>query len=449
MEEKDYIGGNGVDTDFEREQLNYSPDIQHSSKKSSGGIDETPDTTLEQDTTTTHPVTNIYIQIGETYSYVTNLVSKIEQGLIGTYIPITETQANAILSSNVKVDGIESISVEKGIPFEVYRKAILYPDNPTYALIQDAVESYAEDIDGNIQLELYPDAKELQINLEELHYLLGNTVYNKFIDEETIPKMPVMDDDFYQSMKEQEKKQQETYETLQNLHKVNETIYYGLLTTAYEAQEYYEALAEYEETKRELEDFTRRVNQQTDLVSFADIDSSMTNQCARRINRYVSALSSVDEEEVSALLAKQYETDSTEYAFACAQMQTVTKLQVNKQIEQKQQSKDLLKTTGGITTKKRVHDEVINLTNLRDGVYLDLYGMMNNMVEPSRSDGVELFLNQVAEGMEVVRDNYKVYMQEMYQTHMIEQEVRYDKVNLTGDKQVARDSYWLLDNLLK
>jgi hypothetical protein len=51
--------------------------------------------------------------------------------------------------------------------------------------------------------------------------------------------------------------------------------------------------------------------------------------------------------------------------------------------------------------------------------------------------------------MELVRDNYKVYLQEMYQVHMIDQEIRFDKVNLVGDKQIARDGYWLLDNLLK
>jgi hypothetical protein len=82
-------------------------------------------------------------------------------------------------------------------------------------------------------------------------------------------------------------------------------------------------------------------------------------------------------------------------------------------------------------------------------VFLDLYGIMNNMVEPTRSTGVENFLNQVAEGMELVRDNYKTYLQEMYQAHMLDQEVRFNKVNLAGDKQVARDGYWLLDNLLK
>lgn len=445
----DLFGGNGIDTEFERDQINYVPNIQLSEKKSGGGVDETKDgqTSLEQDTNIPYPSTDMYIKIGDTYNYVSNLVSRLQEELVRTYIPITEEQRSVILSSNVVVDGLDTIT-EQGIPFELYDEAIADPDNPTYALIQDIVEGYAEDVDGNIQLELYPDAKELQINLEELHYVMENTVYNRFIEEEQIPEKPAVDNTFYEKIKEQEGKQQEAYNALQNLHKINEAIYYELLTTAYETSEYFEALEDFEASKRELDDFTRRMNQQTDFISFAQVDSDMTQRCARRINRYVISSPAVDEKEVSNLLSKQY-ADKNDLSRACVQMKAATKLQVNKQIETKKQNKDVLKTTGGLAMKKRVHDEVITLTNIRNDVFLDLYGMMNNMIEPNRSEGVESFLNQVAEGMELVRDNYKVYLQEMYQAHMIDQEVRFNKVNLAGDKQIARDGYWLLDNLLK
>jgi len=51
--------------------------------------------------------------------------------------------------------------------------------------------------------------------------------------------------------------------------------------------------------------------------------------------------------------------------------------------------------------------------------------------------------------MDVVRKNYKTYLQEMYQIHMIDLEVRMEKLDLVKDKAVAREGYWVLDNLMK
>jgi hypothetical protein len=452
MDDIQYVGSNGIDTKDERDTINYAPNIIPDSKRPAGMGTADTDTqagiTLEEDTSVPYPVTDIYIQVSNTYQFVTNLVNSLKQQLANTSIPVSSAQAQLILNSPVQIDNQDKITEATGIPFAIYDEAILHPDNPTYSLITDAVESYAEDINGNIQLELYPDAKELQLNLEELHYLLGNTLYSRFVDDSQIPDSPVVDDTFYNTMKEQEGKQQQAYQSLQDLHAVNEQIYYGLLTTGYGTDDYFDALSEFEKTKKDYDDFSRRMNQQTDFTSFAQTDSKMTMGTALRINRHVVSDSDIDETEVQTLLQKQY-GNTQDYVRACAQLQTATKLQINKQMEDKKKTKDLLKTTGSMDLKKRVHDEVINLTNIRNDVYLDLYGMMNNMVDPSRSPAVELFLNQVSSGMEIVRNNYKTYLQEMYQVHMLDHEVRFDKVNQAGDKQVARDSYWLLDNLQK
>lgn len=451
LEDKDYVGNSGIDTQLERDHINYVPSIEQLEKRTTGNSspgNNDSGTSLEPNEDAPYPVSNTYIKVGNAYSFVTVLVSQLQSEFKNTHIPISSEWLDTVLASDVKIDGLDRITLDKGIPFDIYDKAIENTENPTYSLIQDAVEAYAEDIDGSIKLELYPDAKELQINLEELHYVLGNTLYSHLVDSAQIPEKPTIDETFYNALQKQEGKQEEAFTALKDLHSLNEKIYYNLLTTAFESDEYFDALTSYQVTKREHDDFSRRMNQQSDFVSFAETDSGLSYKCARRMNRKIISGSDVSEEEVKALLTKQYE-DNTDYKRACSQMQAAMKLQINKQIENKKQQKDVLKTTGGLALKKRVHDEVINLTSIRNDVFLDLYGMMNNMVEPTRSDDVESFLNQVSEGMELVRDNYKLYLQEMYQVHMIDQEIRFDKVNLVGDKQIARDGYWLLDNLLK
>lgn len=445
MEEKDKVfGGPGIDTVDERAALNYRPDIQEPVKHSIGNSPEDfkPDMEEEEDQ---NPATEIYVEIGETYDYVSDIVDRLYEELKNTIIPISDELFQKLKDAEVPIN--EEFD-EKGIPFQLYDKAIEYPDHPTYALILEAVEQYAEDINGNNKLELYPDAKEMKMNIEELHYLLSKSLYGQILPVEQIPNTPKTSEIFFKALKEQEKKQYDAYRALTNLNNLNETIYYDFLTKAYESKDYYDALEEYNRSKRDHESFKRRINQQREMADFSGVDINMTRKLARKVEGQIEVDELLSESHISTLLKKQYEKPA-DYNKALAQMQAAMKMQVNKQIEDKQSQKDLLKTTGGMAMKKRAHNEVINLVNIRNDVYLNLYDMMNNMVEPTRTYAVEPFLNQVAQGMELVRSDYKTYLNEMYQIHMIDQEVRHDKISLVGEKEVAREGYWILDNLLK
>ena len=449
MADEEVFGNAGIDTDFERESINYRPTLETSTRKKTvtefNETDEVEDNSIAEEEDL-YPVTDTYIEIGNSYDYVKDLVDTLEQGLVHTTIPIAPEYVAQLENAEVEVDGIDDLS--NGLPFEVYKESLNHPDNPTYSLIQDAVEDYAEDVDGNIALELYPDAVDVLNNIEELHYLLGKSLYNQVLPGTEPPSSPSFDEVFYEGLKTQEQEQYDAFTALNNLHTANEAIYYQLLTDAFETEAYFDALTHYNESKRERDKFVRQINQQKEMSSFGLIDTSMSTKIATRINRLINTETSIDETKIKSLLSYQYD-EPQELLKATAQMQAATKLQVNKQIEAKQAQKDLLKTTGGLAIKKRVHDEVINLVNARNKIYLDLYDMMNNMVEPTRDAGVESFLNQVAQGMDLVRENHKTYLQEMYQVHMIDQEVRLDKVNLTEQKQIARESYSLLNNIQK
>ena len=439
------FGGDGIDTEEERRIINYRPVLETSKKESTGVImneDAQYPSDMEEDEEN-NPATQTYIEISDTYEYISDLLTELETTLSDTVIPISSEWQDKLQEASIKLDGIS-----EEIPFSVYKEALANPKHPTNSIIIDAVNEYAEDINGTVQLELYSDVRDMYENLNELHYLMGKALYNQLIPSSQIPSTPEFDESFFTALKEQEDKQYEAYTALNNLYNVNRQIYYDALANDYESEDYFKALEEFNATKREQDDFVRRLNQQKEFSSFGSMDSMMTQKTAKRINRQVQSEPYLEETDVHELLNKQYEKPE-QVLEASSLMQVAVKLQVNNQIEQKKQKSDVLNTTGSLEIKKRVHDEVINLVNARNTVFLDLYDMMNNMVDPVRKTGVERFLDQVAEGMELVRANYKTYLQEMYQIHMIDQEVRYDKVNLVQDKQMARESYWLLDNILK
>jgi hypothetical protein len=84
MEDKEYIGSSGVDTQKERDQINYRPNIAPPEPKKSGGTigrssDGQPN--LELDSSIPYPATDIYVKINDTYDYVTNLVSRLKEEL--------------------------------------------------------------------------------------------------------------------------------------------------------------------------------------------------------------------------------------------------------------------------------------------------------------------------------------------------------------------------------
>lgn len=441
-------GGAGIDTQVERDILNYRPHFELTRKSTSGLHKLIEEGKIDTEDLTELPTTDVYVEISDVYDYLQDLVNQMEDTMKHNYIPVDSKYIQKILESPADIEGLDKIDLEKGIPFELYEKTFHLPEHPTMQMIQDAVEEFAQDINGNIVLELYPDAKQMLLNTEELHYLLRKTLYNQLVEEGQVPTTPAFNEVFYDALKEKEEKQLEAFTTLKELHQLNETIYYSLLTSAYETEDYFKALEHFNSSKRDYEVFQRQINEQREMSSFGSIDIGMTDKCAKAIGVQVEADPYLDEEMVGAMVRKQYEKPE-QYQKACTQLQAVMKLQVNNQIEEKQKKNDVLKNTGGISLKKRVHDEVIHLVNIRNDVFLDLYDMMNNMVEPTRLRRVERFFNQIGEGMEVVRSNYKDYLGEMYQVHMLDQEVRMDKVELVQNKEMAREGYWLIDNLTK
>lgn len=450
MEERDKVfGGPGIDTDIERAILNYRPVIEMSERDRKSIFEHlTEEGKIEKEDLTESPITDVYVEISETYDYLQNLIKNLEDGMKNTLIPVNPNILLGIKDTPATIPGLDAVDPEKGLPFEIYAESLNHPENPTYLEIQDAVEKYAEDIDGNIALELYPDIKHLLMNVEELHYLLGKTIYNQLTKPERIPSSPSFDEAYYNELKEVEKRQREAYVALNEYHSLNKDIYYQTLANNYESDAYYDALTKYTESKRDKEYFDRRLNEQNEMASFARLDIGLTDKCAKNANMQIEADTYVEGEDIQGLLRKQHDKPE-QYYKSCAQLQATMKLQVNNQIEEKRMKEDLLKTVGNMPTKKRVHNEVINLVGFRNEVFLDLYDMMNNMVDPTRQPRVEKFLDQIAGGMDVVRKNYKTYLQEMYQIHMIDLEVRMEKLDLVKDKAVAREGYWALDNLMR
>lgn len=448
MEDK-VFGGPGIDTDIERKILNYRPVIEMTERDRKSLFQQlTEEGKVEKEDLTESPITDTYVEVSEVYDYLDKLVDKLEEGMKNTLIPVNPDILALIKDTPATIPGLENVDPDKGLPFEIYAESLKHPENPTYIQIQDEVEKYAEDINGNIALELYPDIKHLLMNVEELHYLLGKTMYNQLTKPERIPSSPSFDEAYYNELKEVELRQREAYVALNEYHELNQNIYYQTLANNYESDAYYDALEKYTASKRDKEYFDRRLNEQNEMASFARLDVGLTDKCAKNANMQIEADAYVEGEDVQGLLRKQHDKPE-QYYKSCAQLQTIMKLQINNQIEEKRMKEDLLKTVGNMPTKKRVHNEVINLVGFRNEVFLDLYDMMNNMVDPTRQPRVERFFDQVAGGMDVVRKNYKTYLNEMYQIHMIDLEVRMEKLDLVKDKAVAREGYWVLDNLMK
>jgi len=226
MEDK-VFGGPGIDTDIERAILNYRPIIEMTERDRKSLFQQlTEEGKVEKEDLTESPITDTYVEISEVYDYLDKLVEKLEDGMKNTLIPIDPSILANIKDTPATIPGLDKIDPDKGLPFEIYAESLNHPENPTYIQIQDEVEKYAEDINGNIALELYPDIKHLLMNVEELHYLLVKTMYNQVTKPERIPSSPSFDEAYYNELKEVEGRQREAYVALNELHDLNQNIYF-------------------------------------------------------------------------------------------------------------------------------------------------------------------------------------------------------------------------------
>lgn len=442
---------NLIDTEIERSHLEYRPIVKYEPEKPISVNFETEVITpgdIGDDDQSTENLIQLerpaeQFQQFTTLSVATaNLITLIENELKDTIIPVKQEDIRRLFDSYPNAP--EEIPQE--ITFELYKESFIDSEVPANSLLQDMVHSYAEDVDGSLELEFYEDLRELQATLEEGYFLFKESIVKNYVDTD-IPETPESNEEFTKKMNEAVLKRQEETEETVNKFLEKEHVYYDSLRREYGTPDFFKVSDEYLKAKRPHDVRIREEKTLQEMMNLIDGMLNGTSECIGRIKTGLVLGSDIDGEEVMTVLANQAPSKEN-LAKLLKMSQLSMKLQVNQQIEEKGQYRDVLKNINNLNRKKRAHDELLTASDLRNKMYLNLYDTMQHLESPSKDVGVEAFLNQLAGGLSVIQGQYDSFLQDTYQMYASEYEIRRSKIEKVMEKENARAGYSLVLNHL-
>jgi hypothetical protein len=447
----DELLGNDVqlDTELERSILEYRPRVKYEPNKPFTvnlpteeivGEDQEEEVSEDGSYIPVEKPAQQYDKFVSTLELIGEMIDVVEGKIRDLEIPISTEELEKLYESDPFFD--PTVGHQGFIDFDTYKKTFEDSEAPGNSLIQDAVHSYAEDVEGSLELEFYEDLKEVQQTVEEGYFLFKETVLKNYLDGD-IPVVPEKNEEFTKQIDEAVQKQSEWFEQVNEHYETSESKYYESLRTEYGTPEFFKTSEEYMKAKRPYDVAIREEKTLNEMGSLVDGLLIGSEDCSERIKSGLVLGSEIDPQEVMNLLENQASTKE-QLAGLMKLTQLSLKLQLNQQIQDKKQYRDVLKNINNLSRKKRAHDELLMAFELRNKMYLNMYDSLQHLESPSKAPGVESFLNQMAGGLSLVQGQYDSFLQDVYSMYMSEYEVRKEKIDKTLDKENARAGYSLV-----
>lgn len=436
-----------IDTEIERSELEYRPKVAYEPNKPfimDHAVEVSMEAPQEEDEGAVYvPVekpTQQYEAFVENGQLIQSLIMQIEDRIKDMKIEIPQAEISRIYESSPLFD--QKLVNEGVIDFDIYKDTFNDPEDPANSLIQDVIHAYAEDVDGSLELEFYEDLKEMQLTLNEGFFLFKEAVLKNFLNEKT-PASATKDESLTKALDEAVKKQKESFNETKDHYEKQEKNYYDSLRTEYGSAQFFKQSEEYLKKKRPYDIAIREEKTMKEMGLLVDGLLIGSEDCTHRIKNRLVLGSDIDTQEVMKVLENQA-TNSEQLKGLMKLTQLSLKLQLNQQIQEKKQYRDVLKNINNLSRKKRAHDEMLMAHELRNKMYLTMYDTLQNLESPSKAPGVESFLNQVAGGLSLVQEEYDSFLRDVYFMYMSEYEVRKEKIDKTLEKEHAREGYSLV-----
>lgn len=441
------IGSQGIDTQYERDYINYRPVIDYTT----GMIDSTSG--LSADTASQQELEEItQVSIISVWEDIVDLIQQVNT--------VEETLSDKLEDISVSVgatfqEAVKDAAEELGytdftdtIPFELYKLTFESPESPGSSLIQDIYEEYLSDVTGNLNGELYADVAEIKNDWKDMLEFIQKGLFTQIVSIDKVPTELTTDDARLDEIHEQEKQMAEEYAALLKLDTVNTAIYEQLYAQEYGSDRYYESVKEMEETRRELINMEKKLFTKAETVDLIERKASDTSDSIELITNSID-FDPYDESKYEVLygLLKQFSTKS-DMQTGLRKMQAVLKLSVDGKKTVTDAMKLNLRGIAGNATKKKINRTLVNGIQLRTGVFNEVYDIMNYLDGIPNSGDFETMATHIADGIQQAELMYQSQASDFYKIHSMDSELRTDKLASVIDKDAARSTYQLIDKVL-
>lgn len=451
MEDIRKVNGPGIDTQQERDEINYRPKIDYAKPVINTGPYVAPTSiNLNSLEPSIRPLAipntvATWVESVDILDSLNDIRAEFEEILKDSSAPIPAkyvdlaTQAAIAMGEDV-TDGT--------ISFDLYKKALLSEDSHEKIILTDIYENHQADVDGSLVGELYPDIVEMTADWEAILEFLKKALFLQFVDSTSLPTENSSDDAALSSISSAEQALINKFLSLRNANKASATSMRMANVLNPQSPEYYEARADYYSTYSELRDVKRRVYSKSEITSLV---KSKVDNVQPLINNIVAYTDSDPYKgtvyNTLYALLQQY-SSGQQAENGLRKVQALLKLSIDGKIETTTAAKQNLRGIASNQVKSNVNTALTKGVHLRNEIFGEIHDAINILEGPTEDTVFNMVTEHIVDSMVQADKLYEDQSSDFYKVHTLDTDLRTEKLGMLVDKDTARRFYNIIDRLI-
>jgi hypothetical protein len=442
------IGGSGIDTQYERDYINYRPKVQYTQPVVNSGQGLSADTTnqsqsvLATDSISGSSAISVWQNVVDTVNSISQLVNTLSDKLQNASVPIPAS-SQLVVQQAAQELGIQGIT--NSIPFSVYKTTFANPTSPSAITIQNTYEDYMADVNGSLNGEIFTDVMEMQNDWVDMMDFINKGLFAQLVPIDQTPNAFTTDDSKLDGIKTAEDQLNAEYTQLLKILNINKQIYDEMSATSYGTQSYYDALSQYNDVKRRIENLEKKLFTKSEIVDLIDRKASDTTDTVTLLTNTVD-FDPFEDDKYQLLygLLRQFSTRDAAVT-GLKKMMALLKLSIDGKITDTKSMRETLRGMAGVANKRKINKVLVNGIHLRNEVSNDVYDIMNNLDGIPSIDNFDVVAGHIVDGIKQSEKMYNQQASDFYKMHIMDANVRRGKIASVIDKDAARSTYKLLN----
>lgn len=444
--DKDFnIGGFGIDTQLERDIIDYRPEISYKKNLQSSFSDLASEPSFEDqmgEVIGGPSVVSTWEEIADSIRKVDELEKKLSEKLNGTSVPIEDKYLDQVRTAAAKW----GYTLTDSLPFELYKKTFDEPDSPESTLIQDIYEDYQADVNGNINAELYPDVIEIQKDLSDTVEFMKKGLFAQFVSPDELAGD--LDESKLEQIHQREKELLEQYAEILKKNKQNEDLFHELILQEYGSDRYFQVENDLEQGRREAFILEKKLFTKKEIVDLLKRKASDIGELLELIQNYID-FDPLKEDRYEILYHVSRQFDQKEKMVKEMKgLQAVLKFAIDSKKKDVFGKKLHLRGLAGPKIRQKVNQTLINSIHFRNGVLTGMSDWLGSFDGVPDNTMFDLVIGYVTEGMQKAEGKYRLDVSDFYKIHAMSSELRREKITSIVDKDIARQTYRLFGNMV-
>jgi hypothetical protein len=448
-EEDKIIGGFGIDTQYERDYINYRPKIEYNNPNRNAG-ELSVDTDSQRAANDLEQINSpIAVSTWGMAVDILNDLDSVEQELSDKLKDITAKIPDKHLDTVREAAKKFGQDVDNTISFGLYKATFNYPESREAVLIQDIFEDFHSDVEGTLNAELYADVVEMKNDWLDMTNFIKRGLFLQIVSGEKLPTSISNEDDNLEYIHQAETEMVDNYLTAMKVDKENGDRYRELIIDAYESEAYFEAMKEYQDGERKTKLLEKRLHALWETGELIESKASSATKAIRLIKGTID-FKPYNEKEYDILyhILKQY-SDKQKLTSGLKKVRAIIKLSVDHKKSAVNELKENARGIAGRKMKQKINNSLANGVHLRNEVSLDVHDLLEYFDGVPDNKGFEIVANHIATGLKQSNKVYFDQSSDFFKAHTMDAGLRDEKLKGLIDKDASRQIYRLLGETVK